>query len=170
MSSRPEKFADATLPRDRDQFLRELVREMSGLLEDTIGLEETSGFVSMVAARISERMNAEYRELAQTDRLTLERVAEALVDLKRRIGGGFSVKSIDERKIVLLNTACPFGEHVEGRRSLCMMTSNIFGRIAADNLGYARVEVAEAIAAGDGRCRLVIYFDEGEAGREYFGQ
>lgn len=47
---------------------------------------------------------------------------------------------------MLGNRACPFGDKVIGHPALCMMTSNVFGSIAADNLGYAKVVVEEAIA------------------------
>jgi hypothetical protein len=62
-----------------------------------------------------------------------------------------------------------------------MMTSNVFGSIAANNLGYAKVQLKETIAEGrpEGRpecrpeCRVVVYLKMGaEAdvveGREYF--
>jgi signal transduction histidine kinase len=64
-----------------------------------------------------------------------------LTDLKRRIDGGFSIESINETRIVLVNTRCPFGTYVEDRESLCMMTSNVSGRIAAHNLGYTPIEL-----------------------------
>ena len=56
---------------------------------------------------------------------------------------------------------------------MCMMTSNVFGAIAAQNLGYAKVELQETIAKGDAGCRVVVYLkptDEADAaeGREYF--
>ncbi len=74
---------------------------------------------------------------------------------------------------MLGNRACPFGEKVAGRPALCMMTSNVFGVIAAENLGYAKVAIEESIARGDPGCRVVVYLrptDEAQAaaGREYF--
>jgi hypothetical protein len=53
-----------------------------------------------------------------------------------------------------------------------MMTSNVFGHIASQNLGYAKVELQETIAKGDPGCRVVIYLkqtkeSEAAAGREY---
>ncbi len=71
---------------------------------------------------------------------------------------------------MLGNRACPFAEKVVGRPALCMMTSNVFGVIAAQNLGYAKVVIEEAIARGDAGCRVVVYLTptEGAAGREYF--
>ena len=54
-----------------------------------------------------------------------------------------------------------------------MMTSNVFGAIAAENLGYAKVELQETIARSDRRCRVVVHLkpsEEAQAanGREYF--
>ncbi len=160
-------FEAAPIHRDRDVFLRALLSELAALLEDGVGLEQSAGYIAQVGDRIGREMNADYLEAAGTDRLGLEQVAAALVDLKRRIEGGFSVESIDDEKIVLVNTACPFGRYVEGRRSLCMMTSSVFGRIGADNLGYARVEIEKAIARGDPGCRVVVHLTEGDAGIEY---
>lgn len=162
-------FAGAEITRDRDMFTRELLRELSGVLEDTVGLDEAEGFIALVGGRLGERMDAEYRAAAGMTRLDPDHVAAALVDLKARIRGGFSVEALEPDRIVLTNTHCPFGDYVEGRNSLCMMTSAVFGRIAANNLEYARVELQETQARGDPGCRVIIHLTEGEVGREYFG-
>ena len=127
-------FQDAPITRDRDQFLRELLRQLSGVLEETVGLEEAQGFIATVGNRIGEVMDSEYKEHLDTDKLSPEQIANVLVDLKARIQGDFKVEHIDSEKIVLSNAACPFAQYVKGRPSLCMMTSNVFGRIAANNL------------------------------------
>jgi hypothetical protein len=54
-----------------------------------------------------------------------------------------------------------------------MMTSNVFGSIAADNLGYARVVLEETIARGAPACRVVVYLNKSAQadsadGREYY--
>ena len=105
-------------------------------------------------------------------RLTREEVGAVLVDLKRRIQGDFYLIEEDETRIVLGNRACPFGDRVLGRPAMCMMTSNVFGVIAAQNLGYARVELEETIAAGAPTCRVTVHLlpaSGAGAGREYFG-
>ncbi|WP_300529257.1 methanogen output domain 1-containing protein [Maricaulis sp.] len=174
MTQTDNLFADLPITRDRDQFLRELVRELAGTLEDVVGLEDAEGFVSVVGNRIGDIMNREYRELSHAAKLDLEQVGAALVDLKRRIDGGFTVESLSDDAIVLTNTRCPFGQYVQDRPSLCMMTSNVFGRIAADNNGYARVAIPEAIARGDRQCRVVISLKPGavapDGAREYFAR
>ena len=171
-SDTPGAIAAAPLELDRDVFLRTLIRELSGTLQDVVGIQEAAGFVSVVGQRVGEWINDEYRRALRVQSLDREQVAAVLVDLKRRINGDFYVVEQTDRKIVLANRACPFGEKVRDRPALCMMTSNVFGSIAADNLGYAKVELRETIAQGAPRCHVIVYLDaDGEAekapGREY---
>ena len=158
---------------ERDGFLRLLIRELSGALQDVVGLEEASGLISIVGQRMGEHINCSYKKALAVSGLSRQQVAEVLVDLKRRIKGDFYIAEQDESKIVLENRCCPFGDKVHGRPALCMMTSNVFGVIAAENLGYAKVSIEDSIAAGAPRCRVVVYLrpdDEAEQapGREYF--
>lgn len=164
----------APVPLERDVFLRSLLRELAGTLEKVVGLEEASGYISVVGGAIGEQIDTSYRKAINVERLSREQVSEVLVDLKRRIQGDFYIIEEREDRIVLGNRTCPFGALVEGRPSLCMMTSNVFGYIAAQNLGYARVEIEEAIAAGHTGCRVVVHLRPSEDpepnAREYFKQ
>ena len=158
---------------ERDVFLRTLLRHLAGTLQEVVGLEEASGFVSVVGQKIGDEINAAYTSALAVQQLSREQVADVLVDLKRRIQGDFFVIEEDDEKIVLGNRACPFAEKVVGRPALCMMTSNVFGSIAAENLGYAKVVLEQAIARGDSGCRVVVHLKPTEAaqqatGREYF--
>jgi predicted ArsR family transcriptional regulator len=158
---------------DRDLFLRTLIRELSGTLEDVVGLEEASGFVSAVGQRIGDQINLSYRSALGVEQLSKQQVADVLVDLKRRIQGDFFILEQTDEKIVFGNRVCPFAEKVIGRPSMCMMTSNVFGTIAAENTGYAKVALEQTIAEGAPECRVVVYLQpQSEAraadGREYF--
>ncbi len=158
---------------DRDIFLRQLIRELAGTLEEVIGLNEASDFISIVGQQLGDWINDKYQLSTGKTHFSREEVADILVDLKRRINGGFSVTEQDDEKISLRNTICPFSNGVLGRPSMCMMTSNVFGVIAADNLGYAKVELQKTIADGDGHCEVIVYIKQtAEAksctGREYF--
>src|ERR1700735_702166 len=135
-----------SLPLERDLFLRTLLRHLAGTLQSVVGLEEASGFISVVGQEMGEEMNEGYLSALGVSQLSREQVADVLVDLKRRIQGDFFVIEQDDEKIVLGNRACPFAEKVIGRPALCMMTSNVFGSIAAQNLGYSKVSIEEAIA------------------------
>lgn len=172
--NQPQKsgLQDLPLALERDVFLRSLLRELSGTLEDVIGVDEASGFISIVGQRMGDQFNDMYKTALQVSRLSRAQLGEVLVDLKRRIQGDFYIISEDDEKLVLGNRACPFGDKVLGRPSLCMMTSNVFGLIAAENFGYAKVSIEQAIARGDAGCRIVLYLQPGAAanhadGREY---
>ncbi len=161
------------VPLERDVFLRTLIRELSGTLQDVVGLEEASGFISVVGQRVGDQINQDYRAALEVSALTRPQVAQVLVDLKRRIQGSFYVISEDDEKLVLGNKACPFAEKVLGRPAMCMMTSNVFGVISAENLGYAKVELQKTIARGDPECRVVVHLKpqaqaDAAEGREYF--
>jgi predicted ArsR family transcriptional regulator len=165
--------SDLAIPLGRDLFLRNLLRHLAGTLQDVVGLEEASGFVSIVGQRIGDELNDQYRSALGVGSLSREQVAAVLVDLKRRIEGEFAVVEQSDEKIVLEARSCPFAEKVVGRPALCMMTSNVFGGIAAENLGYANVDIERAIARGDAGCRVVVYLKpsadaEASGGREYF--
>lgn len=158
---------------ERDLFLRTLIRELAGTLQDVVGLEEASGFISIVGQRIGDQINESYKGALNVSELTREQLAQVLVDLKRRIQGDFYIIEETTEKIVLGNRTCPFAEKVVGRPALCMMTSNVFGVIAAENLGYGKVSLEETIATGAPGCRVVVYLKptpEADAapGREYF--
>jgi predicted ArsR family transcriptional regulator len=163
---------NAEVDLDRDSFLRSLLRELAGALEDVIGLDEAEGFISVFGQRVGEQIDAGYRTALQVDRLSRAQVAQVLVDFKRRIQGDFYVVEESAERIVLGNRRCPFGSSVLGRPAICMMTSSMFGVIAAENLGYARVELQETIAQGHDGCRVVIHLrpTDGPAdqGRKYY--
>ena len=148
---------------DRDVFLRTLIRHLTGALEDVVGVKEAEGFVAVVGQKIGEELNDAYRREFGVPSLDRPTVARVLVDLKRRIQGDFYVIEESDEKIVLGNRACPFGDKVVGRESMCMMTSNVFGAIAAENLGFARVELQETIARGDPGCRVVVHLKPSDA-------
>jgi predicted ArsR family transcriptional regulator len=165
--------ANLELPLDRDLFMRSLIRELAGTLQDVVGLDEAAGFISVVGQTIGEQIDHDYKLALNTSTLSRHQVAEVLVDLKRRIQGDFSVESEDDTKLVFYNRRCPFGDKVIGRPAMCMMTSNVFGSIAAENLGYAKVELQETIANGYPGCRVVVHLQlspetDAVSGREYF--
>jgi predicted ArsR family transcriptional regulator len=169
----PLPLSELPVPLERDVFLRTLLRHLAGTLQKVVGLEEASGFISVVGQEMGDEINRSYKDALAVTNLSREQVADVLVDLKRRIQGDFFIIEQDDEQIVLGNRACPFAEKVIGRPALCMMTSNVFGSIAADNLGYAKVVIEQAIARGDAGCRVVVYLRptpkaEAAQGREYF--
>ena len=164
--------ADAKIDLDPNLFMRKMLRELTGLLQDVVGIDQAEGFITSVGSSVGEWIEAKYRAELGGVNLSPRQVAEVFVDLKRRIGGDFHVVSVDDDKIVVGNRQCPFGEMALGRDALCMMTSNVFGRIASDHLGYARVDLEETIARGDAGCLITVYLTPSVAveanAREYY--
>lgn len=169
MNSTTDSLSRCDLTLERDGFLRDLLRHLSGTLQDVVGLDEAEGFISVVGQKMGENLGNEYRSALKVSNLNKEQVAATLVDLKQRIQGDFHIISQDDDKIILQGKSCPFGDKVIGRPSLCMMTTNVFGTIAAENLGYAKIVLEETIAKGASSCQVAVYLsDNDELGREFF--
>ncbi|MBN8182679.1 MULTISPECIES: methanogen output domain 1-containing protein [Stappiaceae] len=151
------EITKAQIPLETTDFFNQIIRELSGALQEIVGLNEAEGFIALVANRIGEKINSDYKSALHLEQIPGPLLADVLVDLKRRIGGQFCVEYEDNKVLILKNTRCPFGDRVKDRPSLCMMTTNVFGRIAADCHGYARVHIDRSIARGDTDCRVVVH-------------
>lgn len=154
-----EASADGTFA--KEPFLRALVVQMAETLELQQGPVAAQRAVSQVGADVGGAMEEAYRRARGiAGRLAPEQIGELYVALKGAIDGGFRVVEATTERIVLLNTACPFGEAVRKAPSLCRMTSGVFGGIAARNAGRAAVHLEERIAIGDPQCRVVVWLGD----------
>ncbi|TXN04813.1 transcriptional regulator [Methylobacterium sp. WL103] len=150
-----------------------IFRALSDTLEETVGSREASGFINLVGLAISEEIEAEYLRAAGTSRLDLRGTVDALIDLKRRMGGDFYVIEETERRVVLGNRRCPFGDLAVRSPAMCIVTSHVFGHMVAESQGYGRVTLADTIARGANGCRIVIDLDPDapdDGGQPYFGK
>jgi predicted ArsR family transcriptional regulator len=164
-AGQPVLFETADISLDREGFLGSVLKALATTLQDTVGVEEASGFVSLVGMAIGEELRVKYEDANGGRPLDRTAVTAALIDLKRRIGGDFYLIEETEDRTVLGNRRCPFGDWVIGRPSLCMMTSNVFGRMVAESQGYGRVTLDDTIASGGTGCRIAIDLDpDGSAG------
>jgi hypothetical protein len=89
--SAPRTVEELEIPLERDLFLRTLIRTLAGTLEDVVGVEEASGYISLVGQSVGDWINTAYQQALQADKLDASQVASVLVDLKRRIKGDFFV-------------------------------------------------------------------------------
>lgn len=156
---------------DRRGLFNALVAGMAELLETIAGAEDACAYVSSIAARMGIDIEKQYKAALGVQALNRNQLIEALIDLENRAGGEFSVIEQDEDKVVFGNCTCPLGKAVSNRPSLCMLTSNIFGRMTANAVGYAAVDLERTIAKGDSDCRVVLHLKRTELGpdtREYF--
>ncbi len=103
-------ISSLNLPLERDLFLRTLIRELSGTLQDVVGLEEASGFISVVGERMGSQINQDYKSALEVSHLSQKQVADVLVDLKKRIQGDFYIIEQDDEKIVFGNRVSIWGQ------------------------------------------------------------
>jgi len=105
-----------------------------------------------------------YREeLGLTGPLSVDQYTDLIISLKNKIGGNFSLSTSRSGFVHVVNTQCPFGESVKQVPQLCAMTSSVFGGIAANNFGYAKVALNKCISANDEICDVCIYTDKDKA-------
>ncbi|AZO77580.1 MULTISPECIES: methanogen output domain 1-containing protein [unclassified Bosea (in: a-proteobacteria)] len=156
---------------DHHGLFNALVANMAELLETIAGVEDACVYVSSIAARLGADIEKQYKAALGTQNLNRSQLIEVLIDLKNRAGGSFSLIEQDEDRVVFGNCACPLGKAAANHPSLCMLTSNIFGRMAANTVGYAAVDLEQTIARGAPGCRVVLHLKRTELGpdtREYF--
>ncbi|WP_186418234.1 methanogen output domain 1-containing protein [Bosea sp. CS1GBMeth4] len=134
-----------------------LVAGMAELLETIAGPEDACAYVSSIAARLGADIEKQYKAALNVQHLNRNQLVAVLIDLKNRAGGGFSLTEQDEDRLVFGNRACPLGKAASNHPSLCMLTSNIFGRMTANAVGYAAVDLERTIARGDSDCRVVVH-------------
>lgn len=84
-STRLPVVSELAISLERDLFLRTLLGHLAGILQKVVGLEEASGFVSVVGQEIGDEINRTYKSALAVENLSREQVGEVLVDLKRRI-------------------------------------------------------------------------------------
>lgn len=149
-------------------FFGDIVSAFACKMEAVFGLEDSAGFVSHIGAEMGQKISQEYNPASR--KLSATEIARILVDLKAQIGGKFDVESIEDDRIVLVNSSCPFGGREAGLPSLCMMTTSVFGTITAQASGYAKVHIDEALATGHSRCRVIVHLrrSDTEPGHEFF--
>ena len=61
--------------------MRTLIRELAGTLEDVVGIEDASGYISVVGGAIGGEIDAAYRNALNVSKLSRSQVAAVLVDL-----------------------------------------------------------------------------------------
>ena len=126
--------------------------------EPSIGYVESIG---LTAGPCFERICRD--QLKLQGKIDLDQYADIILSIKNQIGGSFSRASSERGVVRVVNARCPFGDVVKQAPELCRMTSSVFGGIAARNFGYAKVDLRQRIAVGDGCCEVCIHTDAATA-------
>lgn len=144
----------------RDAFLRALVVQLAQAVEDQQGPDAAAAAVAQVGVDVGGQVEAEYRRATgAAGPLTPEQAAEAMVRLKRAVGGGFRAVHVEEDRVVLETSTCPFGDAVTRAPALCRVTTSVFGGLAAaaGDDDRSAVSLERRIAVGDHSCRVVVW-------------
>ncbi|MDN4527565.1 methanogen output domain 1-containing protein [Fictibacillus fluitans] len=147
-------------------FLAKLITQYARVHQKAVG-PVAEEYIRQIGIRTGEWIEGYYNEYSSP--WTVEQYVDILIDLKNKIGGEFDIISIDGDRIVLKAIQCPFGDDISDAPHLCMMTSSVFGGIAARHFGYGKVSLRKRIALGDRNCEIAIYLspDDSEEGIEY---
>lgn len=69
MSQVASPISSLPIALERDVFLRSLIRELAGTLQDVVGLDEAAGFISLGGQRIGDQINRDYKRALQVENL-----------------------------------------------------------------------------------------------------
>ncbi|KHE67153.1 methanogen output domain 1-containing protein [Halobacillus sp. BBL2006] len=136
-------------------FLSKLITQYAHLHERTVG-KHAEEYIRQLGIRTGEWIETFYSE--KSEKWSVDRYAQVIVDIKNSIGGHFRISEVHPDRVIVKAEGCPFGEVVKDAPHLCMMTSSVFGGIAARRMGYGKVNLRKRIAKGDAGCEVAIYF------------
>ncbi len=90
------------------------------------------------------------------DQLSGETVAESFVRLHAALGSEAYVVAVDDDRVELAVTRCPFVSPQGAGSSLCHVSSGLAGQLAAKVHGKATVLLDETLVSGDPECHLQV--------------
>ncbi len=131
---------------NRDIFLTQMITELALNLDKN----QAKGALNKIGLRLGKQIEELYKGFYGVEKLNVDQLTEALIDVEKKIGGDFSVVEKSPTKIILKNDKCPFGnDKVKECPELCAITSSIFGIMAAKNFGYSKVCLKRTIAKAE---------------------
>ncbi|UZJ77604.1 methanogen output domain 1-containing protein [Fictibacillus sp. KU28468] len=144
---------------NRHFFLAKLITQYAYLHRKTVG-PAAEEYIRQIGIRTGEWIESFYNENSAP--WSIDQYANVIIDIKNRIGGHFEIVKVEKNCVVVKANSCPFGSVVRDAPHLCMMTSSVFGGIAARKFGYGKVSLRKRIALGESNCEVAIYFSPNE--------
>ncbi len=119
------------------------------LLRD-IHPDKKTGVIRQMSQQVEDYLWTKYIQDMPTD---ISQTADISCSIMNRLGGGFSVETIDDTGFTVKNTKCPWADS-SINPVLCMLTKAIFTRIGMRVYDNIQVDIEKTIAGGDGYCLL----------------
>jgi hypothetical protein len=121
---------------NKETFLNKIISNLALNLSEK-DLKELS---EKVGISLGDEINTMYLSFYNLQKLSFDQICDAYVDIGKKIGGSFQVKS-GKGKIYVEILQSPFEE--KNLKSRNYILSAVFAKIASINLGYARAVVSE---------------------------
>lgn len=152
----------------RESFMLELIAHLSKLTDFLFGNHLGREYIVAIGLQMGEAIDERFKRFHRiSGRLSLDQYASLVVNLKQSIGGDFYLVEKASNKVVVASNTCPFGGIITKAPNLCMITSGVFGGIAALNFGFGKVVLRKRIGLGEPRCEVCIYSENrGECAHE----
>ncbi len=138
---------------NKEKFLENVVLD----IVENLDKGDPKAIIHEVSIKIAKQIEQIYKQFYNVQKLSVDQIADAIIDVETKIGGEFKVVEKRSDKIILRVDKCPFTAKVKQAPLLCTFTSNIIGTIAANNSGYSKVHLRRTIAGGDQGCYIVAY-------------
>jgi len=153
---------------DKEGFMLELIAHLSKLSDFLFGDYLGREYIMVTGLQMGHTIDEKYKKFhGITDHLNLDQYADLVVNLKQSIGGNFYLVEKSSNKVIVAATSCPFGNIVTKVPNLCMITSGVFGGIAALNFGFGKVSLCKRICMGKPHCEVCVYLENnGESAQE----
>lgn len=81
-----KKVSQLEVKIDRDIFTRRLIKELAGVLQDLIGIEQANGYISLVGAKIGKMIEGLYKKALDVEMFNTEQIIDILRPQKTNWG------------------------------------------------------------------------------------
>lgn len=148
-------------PDQHKPYLRAVLDNVAEVYEAHLGRHDAELFMAESAYALAADHSANAVRSAQPDRPTMAHVAREVDEAIARLDEPITIADASDRQMTLISPS------PSGARSRFMMNLYLFGHIAADALGYARVVLHESSPGSEEPWKIVIHTTPGGGGAEF---
>jgi signal transduction histidine kinase len=147
-------------PLTRESLMLQLITHLSKLTYSLFDDHFSREYIMAASLRMAQAIDKKCKEAyGNDDHLSLEQFINLQLSTSDKL---FHLTEKAENKVVVCSNTCPFEKIINEVPNLCMVTSAIFGGIAALNFGFSKVSLRKQIVLGDSCCEVCIYVKNDE--------
>jgi CheY-like chemotaxis protein len=130
--------------------LKTIMADLLPFLLRDIHPDKKTEVIRQMSQQVEDYLWTKYIQEMPAD---ISQTAGISCSIMNRLGGSFSVETIDDRGFTAKNIKCPWADS-NINPVLCMLTKAIFTRIGMRVYDNIQVDIEKTIAGGDGYCLL----------------